>query len=229
MIKTANFSDDDQRIWRDALEGMNAGAEIEQVTTIGPTVGAVFFDRAVWAVGLALLSILIFTAIAFRKASKGVSPFLLGTAALVALAHDVIIIIGVFALFGAIFGLEIDALFITAVLTVLGFSVNDTLVIFDRIRENISRMKKSDTYNTVANKSILQSATRSIHTSGSTLIVLIVLCIAFVGFDDLFFFFVALSLGVIVGTYSSLFIATPLTVSWHDRFQHWSDSFSRPD
>jgi len=134
--------------------------------------------------------------------------------AIVALAHDIIIILGIFVLLGKFMGVEIDALFITAVLTILGFSVHDTIVVFDRTRENLRR-GEYETFKETANAALNQTLARSINTSVSTLFTLVALLIF--GTASIHYFVLALVLGIIVGTYSSLFIATPLLVWWHDR------------
>lgn len=183
-------------------------------TTIGPVVGDTLKQKAVMAVLLAMLAIILYLAFAFRKVPKHVSPWKFGVCAIVALIHDVIIPIGVFA----VFGLEVDALFITALLTVLGFSVHDTIVVFDRIRENLRFQERDETFAHVANKSMTQTMRRSINTSVTTLITLIALLV--LGSASIFNFILVLVIGITVGTYSSIFIASPLLVLWQKRDGH---------
>ncbi len=190
---------------------------IEQINTIGPTVGGVFKKRAFTAIFLSILTIIAYVAFAFRKMPKGLSSWKFGLAAIVALAHDITIIIGIFALLGVFYGVEIDTLFITALLTVLAFSVNDTIVVFDRIRENLKGEKSNKNLAIVAEAAVWQSMRRSINTSLSTLLVVLAMLFFFLGFSSLFTFFVALAAGLIVGTYSSIFLATPLVVVWHNQ------------
>lgn len=195
----------------------NGNLSIEQINTIGPTVGEVFKQRAVIAVLLAILTIILYVAFAFRHMPKGLSSWKFGLAAIVALAHDIIIVVGIFALLGVFYGVEIDTLFITALLTVLAFSINDTIVVFDRIRENLKGEKSNKNLASISEAAVWQSMRRSINTSLSTLLVVLSMLFFFLGFSSLFAFFVALSAGLIVGTYSSIFLAAPLVVVWHSK------------
>lgn len=182
-----------------------------QFTTIGPTVGETLKRRAVVAVLLAMLAIVLYIAFAFRKVPKRVSAWKLGACAIVALLHDVLIPVGVFSLFQ----FEIDALFITAILTVLGFSVHDTIVVFDRIRENLKYAARDESFAATVNKSLSQTMARSINTSLTTLITLTALLL--LGSPSIFNFILVLVIGIVVGTYSSIFIASPLLVWWQRR------------
>ncbi len=180
-------------------------------TTIGPVVGDTLKQKAVTAVIVAMLAIILYIAFAFRKVPKRVSPWKFGVCAIVALLHDVIIPIGVFA----VLRLEVDALFITAILTVLGFSVHDTIVVFDRIRENLKLQARDESFTETANKSMSQTMGRSINTSLATLITLVSLLVF--GSPSVFNFILVLVIGISVGTYSSIFIASPLLVLWQKR------------
>jgi len=156
----------------------------------------------------------LFITFAFRKVSEPVSSWKYGLVAVLALVHDVLIPTGVFAILGHFKGVEIDTLFVTAILVVLGFSVHDTIVVFDRVRENLRRAKESNArkdFETVVGESISQTFTRSINTSLTTLLALIVLY--FVGGEATRLFSLALIIGVVVGTYSSIFIGSPLLVT----------------
>ncbi len=217
IIRSQSISEKEVQAITSALSEKNWGADIKRVNTIGPTVGMVFRERAVKAVILAIIAIIIFIAFAFRRVPQGLSSWKFGMAAIIALAHDITIIIGIFAFLGYYFGVEVDTLFITALLTVLGFSVNDTIVIFDRIRENLKREKSGKHFDVVAEKALWQSMRRSVNTSFSTLIVIGTMLFYFTGFPALFSFFLALSCGIIVGTYSSIFLAAPLLVTWHQK------------
>ncbi len=177
-------------------------------TTIGPVVGETLKSRAVIAVVITMIMIIVYIAFAFRKVPKKVSPWKFGVCAVVALMHDVFIPIGIFA----IFQLEVDALFITALLTVLGFSVHDTIVVFDRIRENLKFQQRGESFKAITNRSLTQTMARSINTSLSTLITLVALLIF--GAPSLFNFILVLVIGIVVGTYSSVFIASPLLALW---------------
>ncbi|MBU1152263.1 protein translocase subunit SecF [Patescibacteria group bacterium] len=181
-------------------------------TTIGPVIGKTLLEKAVIAIIFALVMIIIYVAIAFRKVPKEVSPWRFGACAIAALAHDMLIVTGVFVILGQFFNVEIDALFITAMLTVFGYSVNDTIVIFDRLRERLITKERDETLEHVANQALRQSFTRSINTSLSTLFTLV--AVLLLGSPSIFYFILALTLGTIVGTYSSIFTATPLLIKW---------------
>ena len=134
--------------------------------------------------------------------------------AIAALAHDLAIMIGVYVYLGAFLNVEIDALFITAMLTVLGFSVHDTIVVFDRLREKLKYQKRDETFEDVANQAVNETLARSINTSLSTFIVLLFMFI--IGAATIKFFILSLIIGIVTGTYSSIFVATPLLVEWNN-------------
>jgi preprotein translocase subunit SecF len=165
-----------------------------------------------YAIFFALAGIIIFVAIAFRKVPKTVNPWRFGAVAIIALIHDILIIVAVFAVLGYFVDIELDLQFITALLATLGFSVNDTIVILDRVRENINIQRASETFEDVIEKSIQQTLRRSINTSVSTLLPLIGLLIF--GSEAIFYFILALTVGIVAGTYSSIFIAAPALAAW---------------
>ena len=167
-------------------------------------------QAALLAVIAASLLILAYIALAFREVSH---PFRYGVAAIVALVHDVLITVSFLSIMNLIAGWELDALFLTATLTVIGFSVNDTIVIFDRIRENLRR-HRGEPLATVANRSIIETAQRSIATQVTALLVLA--AILFFGGSTLRIFMATLIVGLVSGTYSSIFTATPLVVAWEE-------------
>lgn len=181
---------------------------------IGPSVGQELRNKTQLAIVLALLAITIYIAFAFRKVSKPVSSWKYGIASLIALFHDILIPLGVFAILGYLYNVEITIPIIASLLTVLGFSVHDTIVIFDRIRENILRKGMGDFEETV-NESLNQTLGRSLSTVFSTLIPLI--AIYFFGGETLKYFALALIIGITSGAYSSIFIASPILVSWYKR------------
>ena len=158
--------------------------------------------------------IILYIGFAFRKIPKEFSSWRFGASAIVALVHDVLIVTGIFVILAQFIDVEINALFITAMLTVFGYSVNDTIVVLDRLRENLINDRTS-TMDQNANKALNSTFARSMNTSISTLITLI--AILFFGSESVFFFVLALTLGTAIGTYSSLFIATPLLVRWHKK------------
>ncbi len=184
-----------------------------QYETVGPTIGGETTLNAVKALGVSSLLIVLYITWSFRKVPKPTSSFRFGIAAIVALIHDVLLLLGVFSLLGHFFGIEIDSLFVTAVLTVIGFSVHDTIVVFDRIRENLKRVGGADFEQTV-NDSILQTLDRSFNTSLTVVLVLVALLLF--GGESIRWFVVALLIGIISGTYSSIFNAAPILVVWQD-------------
>ncbi len=186
-------------------------------TTIGPVLGSTMLSKAITAIIFSLIMIVIYVAIAFRKIPKEVNPWRFGIAAIVALLHDVIIVTGIFSVLSYFLGIEIDTLFVTAMLTVFGYSVNDTIVIFDRLRENLLHKEKDETIEDVTNKALNQTLTRSMNTSFSTLLALVAILIF--GSGSIFFFILALTLGTVFGTYSSIFTASPLLMVW----RKWSN------
>lgn len=195
-----------------AKELLKLGAFLElSFETVGPTVGQELKQRSLTALAIVLLAIIAYISFAFRKVSKPVSSWRYGVVAVVALFHDVVIPIGVFAALGHYFDVKIDILFVTAALTVLGFSVHDTIVVFDRIRENIMR-RPGKTFEETVNKSVNETLARSINTSLTALIVLF--AVFLFGGVTIKYFVLMLILGIISGTYSSIFIASPLLVSW---------------
>lgn len=185
--------------------------EEKRFETIGPTIGKEMKGRALSSILMVLLMIIAYIAWAFRKVSKPVSSFYYGIASIIALFHDVIIPPGIFAILGYFYGMEINLLFITGLLTVLGFSVHDTIVVFDRIRENLRKGHFND-FETTVNESIKQTFSRSIATSLTVLIT--VLAIYLFGGESTKEFALLLIFGLFFGTYSSIFIASPLLVSW---------------
>ncbi len=181
---------------------------------VGPSIGQELKRKSVYATLLVLFAIVAYIAWVFRKVSKPIASWKYGIVANIALFHDVIITLGVFAILGHFFGVEINTPFVAAILTVLGYSVNDTIVVFDRIRENLP-ISDTDFEDTV-NKSVNQTITRSINTSMTTLLVLISVLIF--GGETIRSFVLALTIGIGVGTYSSIFLASPLLVVW-ERFR----------
>lgn len=178
-------------------------------TSIGPSVGEELRKKTVISLILVGAMIIFFIAYAFRGVSKPVSSWRYGLIAIVTLIHDVILTAGVFALLSNLIGVEADTLFVVALLTVLGLSVNDTIVVFDRVRENIQR-KVSDDFRVTVGKSLEQTMVRSLNTSLSTIIVL--LALFFVGPESTRIFAITLASGMFFGTYSSIFVASPLLV-----------------
>lgn len=181
--------------------------------TVGPTIGSETTINALKSVILASVLIVLYIAWSFRKVPKPASSFRFGICAIFALLHDVLVVIGIFSLLGYFFSVEVDSLFVTAILTVIGFSVHDTIVVFDRIRENLRRTTNIP-FEKVVNESILQTLVRSLNTSFTVVLVLFTLLLF--GGESIRWFVAALLIGIVSGTYSSIFNAAPLLVIWEE-------------
>jgi len=199
----------------------SASAHVDSLNEIGPTIGTELRNKSIEAVALVLLCILLFIAFAFRKVSKPVSSWMYGLMAIVGLTHNVIVTTGFYSLLGHINGAQVDSLFVTAVLTVLGFSVHDTIVVFDRVRENLRINQQKgikEQFDETAGRSLNQTFVRSVNTSLTVALTLLVLyAIGPVSTKD---FALTLLVGIIAGTYSSIFLATPLLVWVEGRRRH---------
>ena len=181
-------------------------------SSVGPSVSRDITARALLGVGLASLAILLYVAFAFRNTPPPVSPWSFGATAIIALLHDALFLLGIFAILGHFFDVQVDALFVTAVLTVIGFSVHDTIVVYDRIRENLRRHNKP--FEEIVNISINETLARSLNTSITVIIVL--LAFFMFGGESIKYFVLALLIGIISGTYSSIFNASPLLVVYNN-------------
>ncbi len=181
--------------------------------TVGPTIGRETETNALKAVIIASIAITLYIAFAFRKVSRPVASWKFGVCAVIALLHDVLVVAGIFSILGHFAGVEADSLFITALLTVMGFSVHDTIVVFDRIRENLHK-NYDNPFDKVVNNSVLETFNRSVNTSLTVVIVLFTLLLF--GGEGIRWFVVALLVGIISGTYSSIFNASPLLVVWYE-------------
>lgn len=188
-----------------------------RLENVGPIIGSETTKNAVIALILASVMIVIYLAIAFRKVPKPTSSWRFGITAVVALLHDALLLLGVFSILGHFWGVEVDVLFITALLTVIGFSVHDTIVVFDRIRENLPKFLSSK-FDFVANVSVTQTLARSLNTSLTVIFVLLALLLF--GGETMKWFVVALLIGIISGTYSSIFNATALLDLWEEKLGH---------
>jgi len=191
----------------------------ERSESVGPIIGKELLKRAYLQVVLVAAAIILYIAYAFRRVAKSsknnaLSSWKLGTATVIALIHDLLITLGVFALLGRFFGVEVDSLFVTALLTILGFSVHDTIVVFDRIRENLQNHPHKE-FSALVNYSVNQTLSRSINTSST--LVFVLLAMMLFGGSSTFFFIGAILVGVISGTYSSIFIASPILILWQSK------------
>lgn len=192
----------------------------KRFNSIGPVLGKEAIEKSWMSIVMVLLAIILFITFAFRKVSRPVSSWKYGVIAIIALAHDVIIPAGVFSVLGHYAGFEIDTLFVTALLVILGFSIHDTIVVFDRVRENLRRnteYHEKKEFEQIVGESVSQTFVRSVNTSFTTLLAIFVLYI--LGPDATRHFALALLIGITAGTYSSVFIGSPLLVTW----QKWQD------
>lgn len=188
-----------------------------RVENVGPTIGVETTRNAFVSLALASAMIVIYLALAFRKVPKPTSPWRFGVTAVVALLHDVLLLVGLFSILGHFLKVEVDVLFVTAALTVVGFSVHDTIVVFDRIRENLPK-HLSKNFSEVANISVTQTLARSLNTSLTVVFVLLALLLF--GGETIRWFVIALLAGIISGTYSSIFNATALLALWEEKLGH---------
>ncbi len=212
ILRSKAITNDQKNAWITKTKvGIPALAEL-QFASISPTVGADVVRKAILAVIVAMLAILLYLAYAFRKVPKPTNSWRFGVTAVAALlAHDVIILLGIYSLLSHFFGAEIDSMFITALLTLLGFSVHDTIVTYDRLRENLIKRGAAD-FEQAVNDSIVETITRSINTTFT--LVLVLLAMTLMGGRTTFFFTLSLLIGVVLGTYSSIFVASPLLLMW---------------
>ena len=208
IIRTQELSDEEKIGLEDALSARFGTATEQGFYSVSPMVAAETAHNAIIAVGIAAVGILLYITWAFRKMPK---PFHYGICAIIALVHDVVLVLGIFAILGAIMNWEINLMFITGVLAVIGYSINNTVVIFDRIRENLKRGISAN-FEVVVNNSLVETLSRSMNTSLTTMLVVLALLI-FVG-ATIQNFAIVLLIGIIAGTYSSLFIAPNLLVVW---------------
>ena len=188
-------------------------------TSVSPAVGQEVARSAAGAVAMAALAILAYIWFAFRSIQHAIRY---GTAAILAMLHDVLVVVGVEAMLGVLFGWEADSLFLTALLTVIGFSVHDTIVVFDRIRENLTIYRRVD-YETIVNHSVVQTLDRSINTQLTVMFTLFALVLF--GGESIRHFVIILLVGVFSGTFSSIFNAAPILVVWENR--EWNNWFKK--
>lgn len=213
IIRTKPLSEKEDAKVLDVLKKKMENVKQDEFETIGPVIGKELTVNAVKAIVFASILIVLYIAWSFRQVPKPVSSWRFGVCTIIALLHDVLVLIGLFSLLGHFYNIEIDNLFVTAVLTVVGFSVHDTIVVFDRIRENLKRTI-GHPFAQVVNDSILQTLVRSLNTSLTAVLVLLTLLIF--GGESIRWFVVALLIGIISGTYSSIFNAAPLLVLWDE-------------
>jgi preprotein translocase subunit SecF len=220
IIRSTDMSDAQRNQLVTLMEAQfNSTITVNRFESVGPSVGQEVAKRAAGAVGLAALGILLYITLAFRGVSNA---YRFGVAAIIAMLHDVLVVLGVEAILAHFLHWEVDSLFLTALLTVIGFSVHDTIVVFDRIRENLYIYRKLP-YETVVNHSIVQTLVRSINTQLTVMLTLFSL--ALFGGITIRHFVVILLVGVFSGTYSSIFNASPILVVWENK--EWKTWFRR--
>ncbi|MDO8619309.1 MAG: protein translocase subunit SecF [Candidatus Daviesbacteria bacterium] len=217
IIRTKPIDNDKINLIKTDLAKKYGNVEEQRVENVGPVIGNELKQKALLAVALASIGIVLYISFSFKSVPKPTSSVRFGIAAIVALLHDVLIVLGAFAIFGKFFNVEIDTLFITALLTVIGFSVHDTIVVFDRIRENLTKHMGMKFIN-VANLAVIQTIGRSLNTSLTVVFVLLALLLF--GGETIKWFVVALLIGIISGTYSSIFNATALLAWWEEKLGH---------
>jgi preprotein translocase subunit SecF len=211
IIKYKNSDEKINTAVFEKIKELDENAQQLSVDFIGASVSDQLKKSAVKAILLAIFGIAIYIAWAFRHISRPVKSWKYGVGAVLALAHDVIITIGAFAFFGEYFNIEVGVPFVAALLTILGYSVNDTIVVFDRTRENLLKSGNKDDFEEIVNRSLNETLARSINTSLTVILVLV--AIIFFGGETIKLFSLALLIGVTFGTYSSIYVATALLVS----------------
>jgi preprotein translocase subunit SecF len=220
VIRSLEMTDSQRNQLVSEMESrFNSTITVQRFESVGPSIGQEVAKRAAIAVGMAALGILIYITYAFRGVPNA---FRFGVAAIIAMLHDVAVVLGVEAIIAHFFHWEVDSLFLTALLTVIGFSVHDTIVVFDRIRENLNIYRRLP-YETVVNHSIVQTLVRSINTQLTVMLAL--LSLALFGGITIRHFVIILLVGVFSGTYSSIFNASPILVVWENR--EWRTWFRR--
>ena len=214
IIKSGPLTEGEHQQVLTALKKALPKAEVRELRfdSIGPAIGEELRTASVWAIVVSLIAIALYIALVFRAMARTLSPWVMSFATMVALAHDVLLPLGVFAVLGHVAGAEISAVFVAAILTIMGYSISDTVVVFDRVRENIvrGRMAKDTPFAQVVHQSIMQTLVRSINTNITTLLSLV--AIYFFGGPSIRYFALALIIGIFSGAYSSIFVASPILV-----------------
>lgn len=199
----------------DGLKTKFGNFEEQRFSSVGSVIGKELQRKSITAIILVLFLIIIYIAFVFRKLSKTLPPFAMGVAAVIALVHDIIIPAGVFSVLGRYYGIEITAVFVAAALTILGYSISDTVVVFDRIRENVLRSGMAGGFASLVHKSVMQTLVRSLNTTFTTLLALV--AIYFWGGESVKYFSLAMIMGIFLGAYSSIFVASPILIWWGAR------------
>lgn len=212
VLKSPTLTEVEHQQLVDAIKKQFPKAEEIRFDSIGPVIGQEIKSKSIMAVALVTLMVLCYIAWSFRKIAGPVSPWVYGAIVVFTFVHDVMIPLGIIAVYTHYANIEITSAFIAAVLTILGYSINDTIVVFDRVRENVRKLKGN--FEEVVEASVHQSVSRSINTSVTTLLALT--SIYLFGGESLHVFALTLILGIIFGTYSSIFVASPMLVVWYN-------------
>lgn len=213
FVRLAPVTEEQHQAILNAVKSISPEATEVRFDTVGPAIGGELKTASLKATALMLLLITLYVAWAFRKVTRPVASWKYGVVTMISAFHDVIIPLGVFAVLGHYFGYQIDMAFVAAVLTILGYSINDTIVVLDRTRENLIRHRHGDTsFGDIVNKSVMETIARSINTTFSTMLPL--LAVFIVGGATTRPFVLALLIGMLSGAYSSIFVASPLLVEW---------------
>lgn len=213
LVRSVPISQNQREKILDEFTKIDPEVNEKSFETVGAVIGNETKVNALKAVAIAIVAITVYVAFAFRVVSKPVASWKFGIVTILTLAHDILVVVGIFAILGRFFNVEVDSLFITALLTILGFSVHDTIVVFDRIRENLKR-GTGESFGEMVNNSILETANRSFNTSITVIFVLSALL--FFSEGPILWFVVALLIGIVSGVYSSVFTAAPLLVEWYE-------------
>jgi preprotein translocase subunit SecF len=216
FVRLKEISEDQHQEYKTALESEYGELTELRFETIGASIGREVRSRAITAFVLVLIIISFYIAFVFRKVSKPVNSWKYGLITLVTLFHDAIIPAGLIAFLGTVSSAEVDTNFIVAILVVIGFSVHDTIVVFDRVREHLKDEKKQHvTFEALVNESVNETFARSLNTSITLVLVLVALL--YLGSSTLFYFILTILVGTLVGTYSSIFLASPLLTIWKSK------------
>lgn len=219
LIKTVELTEPEHQRLLEVISNnfLNFNPTEDRFDSIGPAIGEELKTKSVRATILVLIAIVVYIAFVFRSLSGVLSPWAMGISAVFAMAHDILIPLGIFAWLSNFYGVEISAVFVAAILTVLGYSVSDSVVVFDRVRENVIRYGRKEDFGVLVHKSVMQTLTRSLNTTFTTLLSLIAIYIF--GGDTLKYFSLALIVGIFLGSYSSIFVASPILYYWSKRFK----------
>ncbi len=215
LVRFISDDDDINNKVQEKIKVAYPKAIVERTSFISSAISKELKSKAIQAIIVAIIGIMIYIMWAFRKVSYPVESWKYGLGAIIALAHDIIITLGAFAFLGHQYGVEVNIPFIAALLTILGYSVNDTIVIFDRIRENLNKAEAKKHFEDTVNRSINESMSRSLNTSLTVVVVL--LAIIFFGGESIKYFSIALLIGIVAGTYSSIFVASAILVEFWRR------------